>query len=143
MSLRPAAPEDAPALARILGDWVRETGWMPVLHTREEDRGFVALLIEGTAVTVADLDGVPVGFLARDGAVVTALYLAPGARGQGLGRALLDAAKAAAPCLELWVFEANAGARRFYAREGFRAVARTDGANEEGLPDIRLRWEAP
>ena len=142
MRLRGAVPDDAPALARILGDWVRETGWMPVLHSREEDLGFVATLIEGIEVTVAG-DGVPLGFLARDGEEVRAIYLAPEARGRGLGRALLDHAKGRSPRLGLWVFQANARAIAFYLREGFRVERRTDGLrNEEGLPDIRMVWEA-
>lgn len=141
--LRPAVPEDAHVLGTIIGDWVRETGWMPALHTREADRAFVLGLIRETAVTVAE-EGRPVGFLAREGEQVRALCLAPGARGRGVGRALLGAAKAASPRLRLWTFEANAGARRFYAREGFEEVRRTDGSrNEERLPDVCLDWERP
>lgn len=141
MTLRPATPDDAPALARTLGDWVREAGWMPVLHRREEDEGFLRHLIATTQVTVAE-DGAPLGFLSRDGEEVRALYLAPAARGQGWGRRLLDGAKAASPRLRLWTFEANGRARAFYAREGFREVRRTGGDNEEGLPDLLLAWHA-
>jgi GNAT superfamily N-acetyltransferase len=142
VTLRPAEPADAPALARTLGDWVREAGWMPVLHSREEDVGFLRHLIATTRVTVAE-DGAPLGFLALDGEEVRALYLAPAARGLGWGRRLLDGAKAASPRLRLWTFQANAGARAFYAREGFREVGRTEGDNEEGLPDLLLAWDGP
>ncbi len=82
------------------------------------------------------------GFLAREGEEVLALYLAPEARGRGVGKALLDAAKAGRERLTLWAFQRNAAALRFYAREGFAEVERTDGAgNEAGLPDVRLVWE--
>lgn len=52
------------------------------------------------------------------------LYLAPAARGQGLGRALVEAAASAAAALGarcLWVETQtiNAGAIRFYERVGF------------------------
>ena len=61
--------------------------------------------------------------------------------GQGIGSRLLERAKAERPDgLDLWTFQANTGARRFYERHGFVEVARTDGDNEEGEPDIRLRW---
>ena len=43
--------------------------------------------------------------------------------------------------LELWTFQVNVGARRFYERHGFRAVELTDGsANEEHEPDVRYVW---
>ncbi len=50
-------------------------------------------------------------------------------------------ARTARPRLERWCFEANAGARRFYERNGFRALRHTDGAgNEEKMPDILYGW---
>ena len=78
-----ARQADARALAAILGDWVRETGWMPLLHSRDEDLAFVRGLIGRGLVTVADDDG-PQGFLAREGEEVTALYLARMLRPLGL-----------------------------------------------------------
>jgi GNAT superfamily N-acetyltransferase len=43
--------------------------------------------------------------------------------------------------LWLWTFQANAGARRFYERNGFAPVEFTDGAaNEEHEPDVRYEW---
>ncbi|MGA7264063.1 MAG: GNAT family N-acetyltransferase, partial [Stellaceae bacterium] len=61
----------------------------------------------------------------------------------GAGTQLVDAAKATGiGALELWCFQANQRARRFYAR-GFHAIRFTDGAqNEERMPDIRYRWES-
>ena len=71
-----------------------------------------------------------------------ALYLLPEACGQGIGKALLDRAKGEAGPLELWTFQANTGAQRFYLREGFVEARRTDGAeNDEGLPDIFYTWQ--
>jgi GNAT superfamily N-acetyltransferase len=110
---------------------------MPVLHSRDEDLGFLHGLIARSEVFVAEG-----GFLARDGDEVLALYLAPDARGRGVGKALLDAAKEGRERLMLWAFQRNTGALRFYAREGFVEVERTDGArNDERLPDVRLVWE--
>jgi hypothetical protein len=40
----------------------------------------------------------------------------------------------------LWTFQANLGARRFYERHGCRQVRRTDGDNEENLPDILYEY---
>ena len=69
------------------------------------------------------------------------LYIDPEWTGQGLGSSLIDKAKTEHPeILELWTFESNVGAQRFYERHGFIAVGRTDGENEEGAPDIHYRW---
>lgn len=140
--IRPAVPEDALALGTILSDWIDEMPWMPRLHSRDEDRGFCLHLVETMTVWAVQPDRQVLGFLARDGAEVPALYLAPEARGRGLGKALLDEAKAASDgCLRLWTFQANTDAIRFYRREGFAEVARTDGAgNDEKLSDLRLEW---
>lgn len=135
------AREDLPVLGRILSDWVDETPWMPRLHTREEDAGFVRGLAESHIVRVVRIEGQPVGFLARKGSEIDALYLAALARGVGIGRALVEDAMGAAAHLELWTFAANTGALKFYKRLGFHEVDATDGAgNSEGLPDVRLEW---
>ena len=143
VTLRPARAEDAVPCARILGDWVTATTWLPRLHTGAEDLAFLRHLIGAGQVTVADRGGVAVGYLARDGRDLKHLYLAPEARGAGIGSRLLHAAQAASDRLTLWCFQANEGARRFYERHGFRATTFTDGAdNEEGVPDVRYDWEA-
>lgn len=141
MNIGLALPEEAAALATILRGWIMETGWMPKLHTAAEDRGFLAHLIASGPVLVARGPQV-LGFLAGQGGAVAALYLVPAARGRGIGKALLDRVKAEEPEIVLWTFQANVGARRFYAREGFVEIEQTDGAgNDEGLPDVRLRWK--
>ncbi|CAN5860357.1 hypothetical protein BH23ACT2_BH23ACT2_12340 [soil metagenome] len=72
------------------------------------------------------------------------LFVDPDGVGRGVGSALLEQAKERRPDgLDLWTFEGNTGARRFYERHGFRAVARADGLNEEGAPDVRYRWPMP
>ncbi|MEO6301422.1 MAG: GNAT family N-acetyltransferase [Paracoccaceae bacterium] len=139
MRLRDATVADAPALARVMGDWIRDTPWMPKLHTKAQDLIFVKQLITTRVVRMEDSG---LGFLARQDGEVDALYLAPHARGQGLGKALLDEAKAAEEMLTLWAFQANEGARRFYAREGFIEAFMTNGdGNLRGLKDVRLVWE--
>ncbi len=143
MILRDADEADLPAVARILGAWIAETPWMPKLHTAEEDLGFVTGLRAEGRMRVAALGPRAidvVGFLARQGGEVLALYVAEGARGRGIGRALMEDAMAEEPEGGLWTFQANAGARAFYAGLGLAEVMMTDGENEEGLPDVRLEW---
>ena len=138
MTLRRAIPCDAPALGAILSDWINETPWMPRLHSRDEDRSFVARLIDESDIWT---DAARTGFITRSGDEIPALYLAQRARGRGLGSALLDAARSGCDSLSLWTFQANTRAIAFYKREGFTEAARTDGDNDEGLPDIRLIWK--
>ncbi len=138
--MRRGVPGDAPACADILKDWIDTRAWMPRVHTPEDVAAFYAdfVFVERDVWVI----GEPLaGFMALDRAedCVTALYVAT--PGRGLGKALLDRAKAGRAALTLWTFQANADARRFYAREGFSEVRRTDGDNEESLPDVLLRWE--
>ena len=90
-------------------------------------RGFVASAREG------------------DGAWIEQLYLMPGWTGQGIGGQLLAAALARLPRpVRLYCFQANAGARAFYERQGFRAIAFGDGSgNEEGCPDVLYELAGP
>lgn len=137
--IRDAEPGDLADLAAIMGGWCRDTDWMPKLHTPEEDLWFVGHLRDRGSLRVAGRPAL--GFLARRGPEVDALYLAPAARRKGIGRALMAEAMAAEVHLTLWVFSANHQARAFYAGLGFAETGRTDGRdNDERLPDVRLEW---
>jgi GNAT superfamily N-acetyltransferase len=92
-------------------------------------------------VWVAEVDGIVEALVVLDGDWIDQLYVAPGRTGQRLGTELLNTAKLHRPQgLRLWTFQANQGARRFYERHGFKAMATTDDDNEEGAPDVRYEW---
>jgi len=113
------------------------------LHTDEETRAWMRdTVFARHSVRLADADGIIVGFAARDGAMLSQLSVQPGWTGRRIGSTLLAAVLAeAAPItsvLRVSTFARNAGARRFYERHGFVAVAFGDGSgNEEGEPDVR------
>ena len=117
-----------------------------VLHRNgiERDKKIAQMMIDKGWVRVVESgDGRILGFIARNGEEIDALFVAAPERGQGVGVALLDDAKARANRLELWTFQRNTGAQKFYEREGFAEVTRSDGAgNQEQLPDVRYAWEA-
>lgn len=141
LRLGPARPADAPAIGTILSDWIDETDWMPRIHKREDEQAFARDMVAHGWVTVARRAGQVEGFMACDGADILALYVARGARGTGVGSALLARAKARNAHLWLWTFQFNHAARAFYSGHGFAEVARTGGAgNDEKLPDIRYEW---
>lgn len=138
---RKAEQGDAKAMAAILHGWIVDTPWMPVLHTLADTEAFCGHLTKAAECWVAEKAGRVSGFLVRVKDWVTALYLAPEARGRGMGATLLAQAKAGCDALQLWCFQSNERARRFYERQGFVAEEFTDGAgNDEKLPDVRLVW---
>jgi len=139
--LRPARSTDAGKLGVILKQFQDHNDWMPDLYTAGETIAFCGALIDRGWVTVAMLDDRVVGFLARDDDEICALYLTRRAFGKGVGRALLEDAKTRSTRLTLRVLQANTGAQRFYRREGFAEVGRSDGVdNDENLPDIAYVW---
>jgi GNAT superfamily N-acetyltransferase len=142
--LRPATPEDASHVAQILID-TRATfmPYAPSAHTEHELRAWVAgHLVPGGGVTVAEQAGAVVALMAveqADGiAWITQMAVTPSLVARGIGRRLLDQAIATLPTpIRLCTFQANAGARRFYERHGFRPIRFTDGQdNEEHCPDV-------
>ncbi|MDT7841180.1 GNAT family N-acetyltransferase [Streptomyces justiciae] len=84
-----------------------------------------------------------VGIMVLDGDLLSQLYLAPDWRGQGIGDRFVALAKERTPQgLQLWTFQVNKPAHRFYERHGFVAVEHTDGrGNEEREPDVRYVWQ--
>jgi len=75
-------------------------------------------------------------------ASIDQLYVRPGWQGRGIGSRLLALATERRPGgFELFAFQVNEVARRFYERHGLTVVDMNDGArNEEGEPDVLYRW---
>jgi GNAT superfamily N-acetyltransferase len=136
--------DDAGGIAAVFSLSSRLLTFLPMLHTVEEDRRFIEnVILKECEVVVAEGDPGIVSFLARNGEEIRLLYSRPDFIGSGAGSLLLDAAKkSSVVALELWCFQANERARRFYEKRGFRTVRFTDGRdNEEKVPDVRYRWE--
>jgi GNAT superfamily N-acetyltransferase len=140
---RRATLDDADGIAAVFSSSLRLLTFLPVLHTVEEDRRFIEnIILKECEVIVAEGDPGIVSFLALNGEEIRLLYSHPDFIGSGAGSLLLDAVKkSSVAALELWCFQANERARRFYEERGFRAVRFTDGQdNEEKVPDVRYRW---
>lgn len=146
MILRPATSDDAPALAAILRSCFRVSlPFLPELHTPEEDLAYMsARLATEDPAWVAEVASAPAGFITFREHWIDHLYVHPDQQGQGIGPALLAKALDHGAPKQLWTFQQNTRARRFYEARGFRAVEFTDGAgNEEKAPDVRYVWDGP
>jgi putative acetyltransferase len=142
--LRRATAEDAQAIGDLYFASFRLLSFLPLLHTAEENRRFIAnVILKECVVTVAEDDTGIISFIALRGEEVRLLYTRPDRIGRGAGTHLLEAAQnSRVEALELWCFQANIRARRFYEARGFRALRFTNGAdNEEKTPDVLYRWQ--
>ena len=116
--------------------------WLAGLHTPEEDRQFFRTRLFRACEVWGAADGAELaGIIAFREAWIDQLYVLPTAQRRGIGTDLLDVAKSKFARLQLWTFQRNAQARRFYEARGFVLIEETDGAgNEEREPDARYLW---
>jgi GNAT superfamily N-acetyltransferase len=116
--------------------------WLAGLHTPAQDRIFFRDRVFAACEVWGAIDDELVGFIAFRPEWIDQLYVLPHRQGQGIGRALLGIAMEASASLQLWTFQQNSGARRFYEKRGFVAVEETDGTrNMEREPDVLYRGE--
>ena len=116
--------------------------WLTGLHTSDEDRWFYReRVFTGCQVHGAFEGDALVGIIALRSDWIDQLNVLPEVQGRGVGSELLQVAKRAFDRLQLWTFQRNLRARRFYEARGFALVEETDGArNEEKEPDARYLW---
>ena len=143
-SIRRAAAQDADETAAVFSAVMKRRTFAPKLHSDEEDRAYIAERIAEDETWLAVVDGRVLGLACLKDDWLMQLHVDPARQNRGVGTALLHRVKAERPAgFQLWTFQANTGARRFYERHGCTPVEFTDGsANEERLPDVRYRWRA-
>lgn len=116
----------------------------PLVHDDDEVRAWFVdtVFAERELWVAAHASGAVIGLMVLDGDFVDQLYVDPRHTRSGVGSQLLAVARSLRPAaLQLWTFQSNGGARRFYERHGFTPVEWTDGArNEERSPDVRYVW---
>ena len=150
-TVRRATLADADGVADIFLTAFR--GAMPTIrlaHSDDEVRVYlrdVCIARRETWVAEALADGrtTVVAFMTLGDASVEQLYVRPGWQGRGVGSRLLKVARERRRGgFELYAFQVNARARRFYEARGLELVDLNDGSrNEEGEPDVRYRWTPP
>lgn len=145
--LRLARQDESDAVA---GLWLRSrkasfpSNPAPIHDDDDVHNHFATVVFPKSEVWVLDRSGIGiVALMVLDPGWIEHLHVDPGLTGRGLGSRLVSFAQERSPeGLELWTFQSNEGARRFYERHAFVAVEMTDGDNEEGQPDVRLRWSS-
>ena len=143
-AIRRAEPADADGVGDVwLASW-RATFDFPPGHPDTDVRAWLRdELLPATESWVAvDETGRVIGVMALSSTMIEQLYIAPDWIGHGLGSRFVALAKERRPGgLDLYCFQVNVRARRFYEGHGFVAVASGDGTgNEERQPDIRYAW---
>jgi GNAT superfamily N-acetyltransferase len=139
--IRRATKEDAAAVGQVYLRARDEMTYLPRFPDR--DRASVGgWIVRDNQVWVAEEAGAVVGFAGIETGWLNHLYVDPSRQRAGLGTGLLAHAKALQPRgLQLWVFQLNEAARRFYERNGFELAELTDGSrNMEREPDARYEW---
>ena len=116
--------------------------WLPDIHTPAQDLWFFEnIVFKQETLLVARDGGCVLGFVAYKKDWLNHLYVSPEHWRLGVGGQLLRAAQKASKHLQLWTFQQNTTARRFYAAHGFEECELTDGrGNEEKVPDVRMAW---
>jgi GNAT superfamily N-acetyltransferase len=141
--LRQLKPEDVDAAARVVRTaFDQALPSLAGLHMPEEDQWFFRERVFNTCEMWGAFDGAAMrGIIAFREGWIDQLYVLPEAQRRGVGKDLLQVAQNAFDRLQLWTFQRNAPARRFYKARGFALIQETDGAgNEEKEPDALYLW---
>lgn len=165
IEVREARSGDARAIAllqiessRVAYEGILDPGQLDALDLDRREAVWVHRMATDVfgAIFVAERERDPIGYCAlltpsldgdagEDVACLSSLYVEPAWWRCGCGSSLVEAAcdwlriDGAWSALTLWVFEANEGARAFYARLGFVADGSRQVMAERGAPEIRMR----
>jgi GNAT superfamily N-acetyltransferase len=145
VEIRPAREDDAAGIADVYLASFAATYEFPRAHSDADTRHWIAeVLLTSREVWVARVaaEGPIVAMMALTDEMVDQLYVAPGWTAHGIGSRLIGLAQSRRPNgVDLYTFQVNRGARRFYERHGFVEVSSSDGSeNEERQPDVRYAW---
>ncbi len=117
-----------------------------LVHSDEDIRQWIASIIAKGHITVAERNKQTLGMIAlsktENMGCIDQLYVLPSAMNQGIGSLLIEFAKASLGSpIQLYTFQQNIIAQRFYEQHGFEAILFRDGSkNEENCPDILFKW---
>jgi GNAT superfamily N-acetyltransferase len=141
IAIRPYADDDFDAVTSL---WLRSwrSAGVPGRVTLEELRErWPDELADGWIVHVATADQTILGFLAYREDTLEQLFIAPASQGRGIGKQLLDFAKAQMPGGFRLHTAAQSRAGRFYEREGLLR-GKTSTHRRHGHRIVHYSWTA-
>lgn len=125
------------ARERSLPEFQREKGYFFF----EDQDYFRDHILTKNIVWVAEIDKRAVAFMAVEGEFIDQLYIHPNYQRRGIGKALLDFARAQSPDhLWLYTLQVNVNARVFYEKNGFVAEKFGISPAPESAPDVEYHW---
>jgi ribosomal protein S18 acetylase RimI-like enzyme len=143
MEIRAAAMESIPEIATIFRiTRQHDLPYLPKLHSAEEDLEYFKnkVFVENKIIIACKNRNI-VGFCAFNQEWLNHLYVLPEYQGNNIGKILLEKAMEESQKLQLWTFQKNNAAIKFYEKNGFELVRITDGQdNEEKEPDALYCW---
>lgn len=118
---------------RLAHDFIPSAYW-------ESRREAVKGALPQAELYVWEENGEILGFIGLEDCHIAGIFVRQGAQSKGVGKQLLDRAKAGRDRLTLCVYRKNARAAAFYRREGFALVEeRTDG--DTGEAEYLMAWK--
>jgi GNAT superfamily N-acetyltransferase len=107
----------------------------------EDQAYFRDQVLKKDQVWVVEKNGIAIAFMAMEDDFVDQLYIHPDQWRQGIGKALLDFARARSPeHLWLYTLQVNVNARAFYEKNGFVAEKFGVSPPPESEPDVEYHW---
>lgn len=96
-------------------------------------------LLPEARILVFEESGEVKGFAGLTGNYIAGIFVDPKSQSKGIGKSLLDFIKQQYSHLSLHVYKKNAGAIKFYLREGFE-IAKERIAENNGEPELEMTW---
>lgn len=138
--VRKMRPAEVDAVADIwLETNIEAHSFVPERYWRDHFEAVKGLLAQAELYVFEGETGVQ-GFIGLDAGYIAGLFVKSGARAGGIGKKLLDHIKSGRSRLTLRVYQKNAGAVRFYQREGF-TVQEEPVDESTGEPEYFMLWE--
>lgn len=138
--VRKMRPAEVDAAADIwLETNIEAHSFVPERYWRDHFEAVKGLLAQAELYVFEGETGVQ-GFIGLDAGYIAGLFVKSGSRAGGIGKKLLDHIKSGRSRLTLRVYQKNAGAVRFYQREGF-TVQEEPVDESTGEPEYFMLWE--